>query len=185
MMKDRVRLARWAAYGAAVAAFGYAGVSLYWAAGGTAGLSTVGGVAEKMARSGGAAAVAVIAATVLLKTVGGLLALAMVRPWGQRLPGLALGIAAMAGSAVLILYGAVEVTGEALAETGAIRPSASADWTALRWHLGLWDPWFLAWGLLLAIATWGYRRAAAPGGAASARVTSISPKRRLRPRSRT
>jgi hypothetical protein len=157
MMKDGPRLARWAAYGAAVAAFGYAVVSLYWAAGGTAGLNTVGGVAEKMARSGGAAAVAVIAATVLLKTLGGLLALAMVRPWGQRLPGRGVGIAGLAGSAVLILYGAAEVTGEALAETGAIRPSASADWTALRWHLGLWDPWFLAWGLLLAIATWGYR----------------------------
>jgi hypothetical protein len=28
--------------------------------------------------------------------------------------------------------------------------------TALRWHLGLWDPWFLVWGLLLAAATRGY-----------------------------
>ncbi len=162
-MEDGPRLAHWAAYGAAVAAFGYAAVSLYWAVGGTAGLSTVGGVAEKMARSGGVAAVAVIAVTVLLKSLGGLLALAMVRPWGQRLPGHALGIAGLAGSAVLILYGAVEVAGEALAETGAIRPSAPADWAALRWHLGLWDPWFLVWGLLLAIATRGYRRGARHG----------------------
>ncbi len=127
MVADGPRLAAWAAYAAAVAAFGYAAVSLYWAVGGTAGLSTVGGPAETMARSGGTAAVAVIAATVLLKTLGGLLALAMVRPWGQRLPGHAVGIAGLAGSAVLILYGAAEVTGEALAETGAIRPSAPAD----------------------------------------------------------
>src|SRR5712691_8749085 len=90
-MEEGPRLARWAAYGAAVAAFAYAAVSLYWAAGGTAGLSTVGGPAEKMARSGGAAAVAVIVVTVLLKTAGGLLALAMVRPWGRRLSGRAVG----------------------------------------------------------------------------------------------
>jgi Protein of unknown function (DUF3995) len=158
-MIKAVPLARGAAYGAAAAAFGYAAVSLYWAAGGTAGLSTVGGIAQTMARSGGAAADAVITVTVLLKTAGGLLALAMVMPWGQRLPRRALCMAGLAGSALLILYGAAEVAGEALAETGAIRPSAP-DWTALRWHLALWDPWFLAWGLLLAAATWGYRRSA-------------------------
>jgi len=152
-------LARGAAYGAAAAAFGYAAVSLYWAAGGTAGLSTVGGIAQTMARTGGGTAAAVIAAIVLLKTAGGLLALAMVMPWGQRLPHRALSIAGLAGSALLIVYGAVEVVGEALAETGAVTPSAP-DWTALRWHLALWDPWFLAWGLLLAAATWGYRRSA-------------------------
>jgi hypothetical protein len=152
-------LARGAAYGAPATALGYAAVSLYWAAGGTAGLSTVGGIAQTMARSGGAAAAAVISVTVLLKTAGGLLALAMVMPWGQRLPRRALYMAGLAGSALLILYGVVEVVGEALAESGAIRPSAP-DWTALRWHLALWDPWFLVWGLLLAAATWGYRRSA-------------------------
>jgi hypothetical protein len=122
-MEERPRLARWAAYGAAVAAFAYAAVSLYWAAGGTAGLSTVGGAAEKMTRSGGAAAAAVIVVTVLLNTAGGLLALAMARPWEKRLPGRALGIAGLAASAVLMVYGAVEVAGEALAETGTVRDS--------------------------------------------------------------
>jgi hypothetical protein len=159
MVKASPPLAYWAAYGAAAAAFGYAAVSLYWAAGGTAGLSTVGGTAQALARSGGAAAAAVIAVTVLLKTAGGLLGLAMARPWGQHLPRRALYLAGLAGSILLIVYGAVEVTGEALAETGAIRPAA-ADWTALRWHLALWDPWFLVWGMLLATATWGYRRPA-------------------------
>jgi FtsP/CotA-like multicopper oxidase with cupredoxin domain len=32
------------------------------------------------------------------------------------------------------------------------------DWTALRWHLFLWDPWFLSWGLLLGVAAWHYTR---------------------------
>jgi hypothetical protein len=39
----RIRVAVIAAYGAAALAFGYAAVSLYWAAGGTALLATVGG----------------------------------------------------------------------------------------------------------------------------------------------
>ena len=85
-MIKAVPLARGAAYAAAAAAFGYAAVSLYWAAGGKAGLSTVGGTAQTMARSGGAVAAAVITVTVLVKTAGGLLALAMVMPWGRRLP---------------------------------------------------------------------------------------------------
>ncbi len=29
---------------------------------------------------------------------------------------------------------------------------------ALRWHVGLWDLWFLVWGILLALATASYRR---------------------------
>ena len=42
---------RWAAYGACALAFGHAGVSAYWALGGTGGLDTVGGFAERWARS--------------------------------------------------------------------------------------------------------------------------------------
>jgi hypothetical protein len=149
---------QWAAYGACVAAVSSAAVSLYWALGGTAGLGTVGGFAEKMARSGGAVALLIISVTVLLKTLSGLLALALARPWGLCLPRRALLIAGIGASAVLIIYGAAEVAAGALAETRAITPPGPVDWTALRWHLGLWDPWFLVWGLLLAAATRGYRR---------------------------
>jgi hypothetical protein len=34
----------------------------------------------------------------------------------------------------------------------------SVDRTALRWHVGVWDLWFLAWGIFLALATIGYAR---------------------------
>jgi hypothetical protein len=34
------------------------------------------------------------------------------------------------------------------------------DRTALRWHVGVWDLWFLVWGILLALAAAGYRRRA-------------------------
>ncbi len=74
------------------------------------------------------------------------------------LPRRSLLAAGFGASAMLIVYGAVQAAGEALAGTGALIPSGSIDWLALRWHLGLWDPWFLVWGMLLTAATWGYRR---------------------------
>src|ERR1700742_5389357 len=75
-----------AAYGAAVLAFGYAAVSLYWSVGGRGLLSTVGGYAERGAQHGGGAAVVLGLATVAVKVAGGLLALALVRPWGRGIP---------------------------------------------------------------------------------------------------
>src|SRR6202167_2071296 len=75
-----------AAYAAAVVAFGYALVSLYWAAGGRALLSTVGGYVEHLTNQGGAVPVIVALAVVLAKVAGGLLALALVRPWGRGAP---------------------------------------------------------------------------------------------------
>jgi hypothetical protein len=143
-----------------VLAFGYAAVSLYWAAGGRAMLTTVGGFAATMSGAGGAGAVLVLSLVVAIKAAGGLLALALIgppRPWRPRRE---LFIVAMAGSAVLVLYGMVQVAAEILVETGAITPRAP-DFVALRWHLGLWDLWFLIWGLLLMIAAIGYWRATA------------------------
>ena len=42
--------------------------------------------------------------------------------------------------------------------TGAINPAGPVDRTALRWHVLLWDLWFLIWGLLLGVAAWHYVR---------------------------
>src|SRR5205807_3276804 len=77
----------WAAYAAACLAAGSTAVSLYWALGGRAGLTTVGGYPARMARRDGAAAAAVIWTTVALKIVAAALALALVPPFARRLPG--------------------------------------------------------------------------------------------------
>jgi hypothetical protein len=63
-------------------AFAYALVSLYWAVGGRSLAGTIGGYVEQMARHGGAAVVLLALAATAAKVVGGLLALALVRPWG-------------------------------------------------------------------------------------------------------
>jgi hypothetical protein len=147
-----------AAYGAAVLAFAYALVSLYWGLGGHGLLSTVGGYVERYARQGGALPVVVALAAAAVKVAGGLLALALVRPWGRAVPRRWLLGVASAASALLVVYGALDVAGGALVLSGAVHPSGVVDRHALRWHVGLWDLWFLVWGLLLAVATAGYRR---------------------------
>ena len=151
-----------AAYAAATVAFAYALVSLYWAFGGLGLVSTVGGYVAQFANRGGASAALVAAAATLAKVLGGLLALALVRSWGHAVPRRWLLSLAVVASAVLVVYGAANVAGAALTLSGAVHPSGEVDRNALRWHLELWDLWFLVWGLLLALATEGYRRRTAP-----------------------
>jgi Protein of unknown function (DUF3995) len=91
-------------------------------------------------------------ATVAVKVAGGLLALALVRPWGRVVPRVWLLIVSAAASALLVLYGALNVLAGVLVLADVIHPSDSVDRTALRWHAGVWDLWFLVWGILLAIA---------------------------------
>jgi hypothetical protein len=147
-----------AAYAAAIVAFAYALVSLYWAAGGHGLLSTVGGYVEHFARRGGALPVLVAVAAVVAKVAGGLLALALVRPWGRVVPRRWLLLSSAGASALLLVYGGLYVTAAALALSGVNHPAGGVDRTALRWHLGVWDLWFLVWGILLALATIGYWR---------------------------
>jgi hypothetical protein len=147
-----------AGYAAAIVAFAYALVSVYWALGGRALVSTVGGYVEQFAGQGGLVPVLVALAAAAAKVIGSLLALALVRPWGRLIPRRWLLIGSAAVSALLVIYGGLNVLGGALVLSGVIRPSETADRTALRWHVAVWDLWFLVWGILLALAAGGFRR---------------------------
>jgi hypothetical protein len=72
-----------AAYRAAALAFGYTAVSLYWTAGRTFLLGTVGATMTDMARGGGLPAIALGPGATVLKVAGGVPALSLVRPWGR------------------------------------------------------------------------------------------------------
>src|SRR6266576_1230229 len=146
------------AYAAAIVAFAYALMSLYWALGGHGLVSTIGGYAEQFARRGGILPVVIALAATLAKEAGGLLALAMVRPWGRAVPRRWLLAGSAVASALLVLYGGLNVLLGALVLSGVTHPTGSVDLTALRWHVGVWDLWFLVWGILLALATVGYWR---------------------------
>jgi hypothetical protein len=81
---------------------------------------------------------------------------AMVRPAGAGYPRGWLLAGSAAASALLVVYGGLNVLPGALVLSGVIHPAGSADRTPLRWHVGVWDLWFLVWGILLALATAGY-----------------------------
>jgi Protein of unknown function (DUF3995) len=128
--------------------------SFYWALGGTAGLDTVGGRIQELGRAHDPKAVVLGAGAGVLKVAGGLLALALARPWGRAVPRRMLLGAAWAASLVLTGYGGLLVAVGTLVLTGVISPSGPVDRTALRWHVLVWDLWFVVWGLLLGVAAW-------------------------------
>src|SRR5215471_7451492 len=163
------------AYAAAIAAFAYALMSLYWAVGGHGLVSTVGGYVEQFARRGGAVPVLVALAATVAKVAGGLLALALVRPWGRVVPRRWLLLGSTGASVLLVAYGGLNVLAGALVLSSVVHPAESVDRTALRWHVGVWDLWFLIWGILLALATIGYWRRTAHRSAAS-QTRSRNPK---------
>ena len=153
-----LRRARWPARAAAGLAFASAAVSCYWTAGGTVLLDTVGGAIEELARERSLGAVVLGAATVALKVVAGVLALALLHPpagaFRRRVLILANGVA----SAILCLWGGINVVVGALVLGGAVSPSGDIDRYALRWHVFLWDLWFLVWGVALALAVAAIRQ---------------------------
>jgi hypothetical protein len=150
------------AVAAAGLAFASAAVTAFWLLGGTLGLDTVGGEIEKQARERSAAALSVLAVTLVAKLAAGGLALALA---GSRTPDRRLINLGLVGGAGLALYGGVLVIAGALALAG-VGDSSGRDEYALRWHVFFWDLWFLVWGVALALgAARARRRGSARAGA--------------------
>jgi hypothetical protein len=147
----------WALVAAALA-FGSAAVSVYWALGGTALLDTVGGSMEDLARRRSVGAIALVAIVVLVKAGVGVLALRSLRRRGERL------LAGAAG-AVLTVWGGANVLVGSLVLASVITPSGTVDRHALRWHVFVWDLWFLLWGVALTMAVVMRRRLGRPAAA--------------------
>jgi uncharacterized membrane protein len=143
------------AVAAATLAFASAAVTAYWLLGGTVGLDTVGGEIEQQARKRTTLALAALAVTLVAKLAAVALALALAdaRTQGRRSL-IALGLL---GGAGLALYGGVLVFAGAIALAG-VGDSSGRDDYALRWHVFFWDPWFLVWGIALALAAMRARR---------------------------
>ncbi|MBW3634432.1 MAG: DUF3995 domain-containing protein [Chloroflexi bacterium] len=143
------RDARWAAYGAAVWAFAFAAVSVHWAAGGKVGIQTI---AADIARIPLANDPVVLWATAGLKVQAGMLALALIQPWGQLLPRRVLIAAAWAAGLLLTLYGSANLVDHGRMVTGLRETPEVLGEQAVRWHLLLWDPVWLLGGILFLTA---------------------------------
>jgi Protein of unknown function (DUF3995) len=158
-----------AAYAAAAWALLFAAMSFFWALGGTLGLDTLGNEIEREARDRDPDTIAVVWVTGFLKVLGAVLALALVMPWGGRLPRRLLLIAAWAVGLGLLAYALANFVQHGLMKSGAIDTPEALGSSAATWHLLFWDPFWLLGGVLFTAAAWQYGRASRAPPAASAR----------------
>ena len=133
----------WPAYFASVWAFVFACLHLAWATGWYIALD------EQQARTAfgqpGFLVYDLVVAAVCVFGIG--VALALVRPWGQRLPRGVVGALAWAGTAILVLRsGGAVVQGLYFVAIGSFVLRA----------MHLWDAWFCLGALLFGLGTWKY-----------------------------
>lgn len=136
-------------------AFGLA--SLYWAAGGTVGLSTLAEVLQEAAREGDTATRQATALAGLAKIAAGGLALLSLRPRGGRAVR-RVQLSLLWGAAVLFtLYGPVGFLEKAFMAAGVLDPKGVGE-DPLVWYLLLWEPAWLVGGVLFGLTARRYER---------------------------
>ena len=146
---------RWAALGAAIWAFAFATVSGYWAVGGEWGIETVAADIERIPLANNPV---FVWATAGLKALTGMLALALVQPWGQLLPQRVLIGGVWSTGLLLTLYGGANLVDHGRMFAGLRDTPQVLGQQAARWHLLLWDPVWLIGGVLFLAAAQDHRR---------------------------
>ncbi len=153
------RLFKIFAYGAFVWALVFALMSFYWAAGGMIGLGTLGEGMEALARARDAELLAITWITGGLKLLAGFCVLALAQNWFTFLPRRLFHLGTWAAGILFLLYALANFVqhGRMAAGISPI-PDLLGSMTAVHWHLLLWDPFWLAGGLLFSGSAWLYRR---------------------------
>lgn len=131
--------AAWMEYAACAWALLFAAMHIYWALGGTAGLPS-----GKMVPEAGGALLAIDVAAIPLCIVAGLIALALVQPWGRIIPRWMMLAAAWAAGVAFALRAVVGLLQDGLAVTSGI-PLDPMD---------PYDLWFLLGGILFVVIAW-------------------------------
>ncbi len=137
-----------------VVGLAYAAISVYWAVGGTWLLDTVGISLSHPGQVGRTAALLTVWAAAVVKAIAAVLPVLAVRGGGADPRAADRGPRRVA---ILVVYGLILTATGLLVQAGLIRASANANHLALKWHAYLWDPWFLVWGILVAVAQWRSR----------------------------
>lgn len=135
----------------------FAVCSFYWAAGGTLGLSTLGDGIESHAVDGETWFTALVAITGVFKLVPVVFVLSLIRPWGERLPMKVRLVVAGGFGLGAILYGGVNMSIKLVALLGFISHEEVGS-RGFWGHLLIWDPVFIAGGLLLCTTVWLHHR---------------------------
>jgi Protein of unknown function (DUF3995) len=168
----RQRSLAWAGYAAAVWAIAYAVfVRGYHGLGGTIGLA---GTFEDPAAMRRASLIAGVGILFV-----GLGALALVRPWGLRLPRWLVIVPALVGSGYSISHALTSYVTKALHALGVVQLEfegwASRDEAAqFAWDLLFYEPWFLGLGVLVTLATLHHYRRTGGSAHGARRLVAIT-----------
>jgi len=150
---------------AAIAAFAWALlfglVSMYWAAGGTIGESTLSRSIQDMAERREPAFVVTLWGTGIAKVIGGLVPMALAFGWWNGIPRRFLYVLCCTGGVLLLLYGLGDMTRAILVMTEVIEVDSTVDRDIARWYLLLWGPVWLTGGIGFLATAWHYRRSRA------------------------
>jgi hypothetical protein len=133
--------------------FVFAVPSFYWAMGGWVGTaSTISPSLVKLAQERNPGFIAVLWGTGVLKVVGGLLGLALVRrrAWGRGINRL-LQLMAWGAGGLLVWHGALFI-GQGLLVQAHIIELAPELMSVSRWYTYLWGPWFVVGGVAFMFA---------------------------------
>nr|QRG34985.1 DUF3995 domain-containing protein [Micromonospora sp.] len=153
-----VRPGAWAGYGACLWSLLFAALSFYWAAGGLVGAGTIGPAVEGPALAREPVFVAVLWATAVLKLIAAALAFTLVRRLPRWAPRWLLLLAGWGAATLLSLYGLANLAQHLLIVAGVVEVPAGLGRAALPWHLLLWDPIWLAGGLLFTLTAIRYAK---------------------------
>lgn len=170
--------ARWAARIGIASLLPYAAIKTYWAFGGRSGLVDGFDLAEEFRRNGAPEAVVWLERhgvdfTAVLALAGAALLLALVQPWGMRLPRWMLLGPAWTGAALLVPYGSLTAV---IALAGGDGEGASAT---TGWLTAAAVAAFCGIGSALAVCARSFQRRSAQRAAAASRTTAPPPKTTL------
>jgi len=141
------------AAGAAVWSFAFAGISFYWAVGGTFGLSTLGNQVVSYAVTVPGFFL-ILWIDIVAKAMLGVLAVVLAAPSWRRVVPLKAFLPTIGWTVgfLMLVYGAVEftVTGSSalLMVTGVLAAPPSVEWGGIAGHLAFWDPYWMLGGVL-------------------------------------
>lgn len=128
-------------------------ISLYWAAGGTVGVSTLAYSIQDAAREGHEVMRVSTAVTGLVKIAAGVLALLSLWPRGGMRARTVLLSLLWGVGVVYTVYGVLGLVEKGLMATGVLDVADGIGEAALVWYLALWEPlWVLGGVLFLLIA---------------------------------
>lgn len=143
----------------------FGAISLYWAAGGTIGISTLAQTIQEAARNEDGEMLILTAVTGVLKIGGGMVALATIQRWGKPVPRRLLLILVWGIGGVYTLYGVANFIDKALMATGVRSVPDAVGEDVVLWYLVLWEPFWTLGGVLFLLTAWSYQRSAPVRGA--------------------